>query len=219
MMDSLTEMLVSEIGTVLDSANAPGIVARAIQDARVDVNSISEVDAGRLLESLERQLRWRVSDERRVRECLEHCGSALRQGTAPAPVSATSDVRRISVTEESDIVNVRSAGRGVCREIGFKPVDQIKIATVISELARNAVRYAGGGTVELRAVSKERKGLEVVVQDHGTGIANLDQIFAGNYQSKSGLGMGLRGSKNIMDEFDIQTGQGQGTTIRTVKYV
>jgi serine/threonine-protein kinase RsbT len=83
--------------------------------------------------------------------------------------------------------------------------------TAISEVARNIVLYAGQGQIEIATV---KRGIEIVARDRGPGIANLDQVLAGNYKSRMGMGLGLRGVKKIADQFDIQTAPGRGTTVR-----
>ena len=84
--------------------------------------------------------------------------------------------------------------------------------TAVSELARNIVLYAGEGQIELKLLTSPQ-GLSVVARDHGPGIANLEQIMAGDYKSRLGMGLGLRGVKRIADRFEIQTAPGQGTTV------
>jgi serine/threonine-protein kinase RsbT len=88
---------------------------------------------------------------------------------------------------------------------------QTRLTTAVSELARNIVLYAGTGQVEVRPTSPP--GLEVVARDNGPGIANLARIMGGDYRSRHGMGLGLRGVKKLAERFDVQTAPGRGTTV------
>jgi serine/threonine-protein kinase RsbT len=93
-------------------------------------------------------------------------------------------------------------------------VDQARIATAVSELARNIFLYADSGQVTARAVERNgRKGIEIEFQDQGQGIANIDQVMQDGYSTSRGMGMGLPGARRLMDEFDIQSTLGVGTTV------
>jgi serine/threonine-protein kinase RsbT len=129
----------------------------------------------------------------------------------------------IPIRGEDDIVLARQRARDTARQIGFGMVDQSRIATAVSELARNVVRYANGGegecTITSFASSTENDaGIEIVVRDSGPGIADLDQAMREGYTSSGGLGMGLPGTKRLMDEMDIQTEIGVGTVITIRKW-
>lgn len=126
----------------------------------------------------------------------------------------------VAGTDEAPIVTARGAARELAREVGFSIVDQIRIATAVSEIVRNAVRYAGQGNVDLAVLNEGRRtGLQVVVTDEGPGIANLDLVLAGGYSTDRGFGRGISGSKELMDTFDIVSTPGQGTTVHMTKWV
>jgi serine/threonine-protein kinase RsbT len=95
----------------------------------------------------------------------------------------------------------------------------VRVATAVSEIARNALSYAGGGEVHIEPLLDPRPGIRVCVRDSGPGITAVDTILSGDYSSKTGLGLGIRGSRHLMDEFHVETGQGRGTTITMAKYV
>jgi serine/threonine-protein kinase RsbT len=95
---------------------------------------------------------------------------------------------------------------------------QTKIATAIAELARNILLYAIAGEVRIAAVEAPRRGVEVAARDEGPGIADLDLVMTGNYRSKTGMGMGLRGAKRLMDTFEIDTSP-TGTNVLTRKFL
>jgi signal transduction histidine kinase len=125
----------------------------------------------------------------------------------------------IFIRRESDLPRVRDRVRLAARELGFDNVTQIKLATVASELTRNIYEYAQTGSINVSLIERgERRGLELVCQDNGPGIADVEQILSGNFQSKTGLGKGITGSQRLMDEFRIQTAPGKGTHIEAVKW-
>ena len=86
-------------------------------------------------------------------------------------------------------------------------------------MTRNIFRYAGSGAIRLDPIMSPRPGIHITATDNGPGIGNLEEIFSGRYQSKTGMGLGLRGCKRLMDEFEIQTGPANGTTVSVRKYL
>jgi len=136
-------------------------------------------------------------------------------------MSAVAEV--IPLAREEDIVTARQRAREISRELGFGAVDQSRIATAVSELARNVLRYAGGtpGDVRIRALdgpSPERVGVEIIVHDEGPGIPDVNAALREGYTSGVGLGMGLSGTRRLMDELTIDTAMGQGTTVTIRKW-
>ncbi len=91
-------------------------------------------------------------------------------------------------------------------------IGQTRLMTAVSELARNIIQYAGEGQLDLTPTSTP-PGVEIVAKDRGPGIPNLDRIMAGNYRSRLGMGLGLRGVKRLAERFDVRTGAGQGTVV------
>jgi serine/threonine-protein kinase RsbT len=125
----------------------------------------------------------------------------------------------IPIVAEDDVVRARSRGREICRSLGFTELNQVKVATAISELARNIFQYAGSGVVILRTLDKPRRGIEIVAKDAGTGIPDVKLVLSGSYKSRSGMGMGLLGTRRLMDQFEVETGPANGTTITVRKFV
>jgi len=126
----------------------------------------------------------------------------------------------VDVRSEADIVNARVRAKAIAEALGFSYTDQTRIATAVSELARNAFQFAGGGKVTIKpADGKARKGIEIIVEDHGPGIENLELALKGGYSTAGGLGLGLSGSKKLMDEFDIKTEIGKGTVVTIRKWL
>lgn len=125
----------------------------------------------------------------------------------------------VNIKNEWDIVGARQLGREKAREIGFGTVDQARIATAISELARNIYLYAGTGKICFEIVNDlERKGLNIVAVDQGPGIRDISQVMEDGYTTSGGLGAGLPGVRRLMDQFDIVSEVGIGTEIRTSKW-
>jgi serine/threonine-protein kinase RsbT len=123
------------------------------------------------------------------------------------------------IRSDLDIVIARTLARDTAKAVGFGPIDQARIATAVSELARNIFLYAGSGSVTVRELEQgSRKGMEIVCEDQGPGIQNIDVAMQDGYSTSRGMGMGLPGAKRLMDEFDIRTQDGIGTTITCRKW-
>ena len=104
-------------------------------------------------------------------------------------------------------------------ELGFNLVDQTKIVTAASELARNTLQYGGGGTVRLESLQEgARRGLRLVFEDRGPGIPNLELAMRDGYTTGSGLGLGLSGAKRLSNEFAIESRVGEGTRVTIVRW-
>jgi len=129
------------------------------------------------------------------------------------------DETRVPICTDLDIVTARQQGRALAAELGFTPTNQILIATAISELARNIVLYAKRGEIILRCQHRsEVDGLTVIASDQGPGIADIAQAMQLGYSTSGSLGLGLPGVQQLMDEFDIQSAPGRGTTITIKKW-
>ena len=126
----------------------------------------------------------------------------------------------VEIVTEWDIVAARQLGRNEAKAIGFGAVDQARITTAISELARNIYLYARAGEVTIERISNEEKvGLRITAADKGPGISNLKKVMEDGYSTSGGLGAGLPGVKRLMDTMDIQSTVGNGTTIVIEKWV
>ena len=118
-----------------------------------------------------------------------------------------------------DVVLVRQLVRGWAVELGFSLVDQTKIVTAASELARNTVIYGGGGTVTLDALSDgARRGLRLSFEDEGPGIKDIEQAMKDGFTTGTGLGLGLSGAKRLSSEFEIVSALGQGTRVTITRW-
>src|SRR5215472_9016267 len=124
----------------------------------------------------------------------------------------------VALEREPDIVLVRKRTRRVAELLGFDRQDQTRITTAVSELARNAFEYAGGGRAEFRVNDDSPPGaLEIIISDIGPGIADLDAVLSGSRPSETGMGVGLRGAQRLMDRFHIESEPSLGTTVRISK--
>jgi serine/threonine-protein kinase RsbT len=123
------------------------------------------------------------------------------------------------VRTSEDVVAVRQVVREWAVSIGFSLVDQTKIVTAASELARNAVQYGGGGTLRLEALNDDhRRGLRLVFEDRGPGIPDIAVALKDGYTTGSGLGLGLSGAKRLSNEFEIASAPGQGTRVAITRW-
>jgi signal transduction histidine kinase len=133
-------------------------------------------------------------------------------------VSTGQALTTVAIGREQDVVLARQRARQVTRLLGFDGQDQVRVATAISELARNALEYGGGGKVEYFAVAGETAAeLVIRISDEGGGIADLESVLSGQFSSPTGMGVGIVGARRLMDSFDIQTGAGAGTTVTVSK--
>jgi len=118
-----------------------------------------------------------------------------------------------------DVVAIRQAVREWAISCGFSLVDQTKIVTAASELARNAVLYGGGGTVQLEALNDgARRGLRLVFEDRGPGIPDVAQALKDGFTTGGGLGLGLGGARRLVNEFDIDSRPGEGTRVTITRW-
>ena len=125
----------------------------------------------------------------------------------------------LPVRSSAEVVSVRHTVRRFAVELGFTLVEQTKIVTAASELARNMVDYGGGGTMLVEALEDGmRKGLRLVFEDQGPGIADIQQALRDGFTSGHGMGLGLGGAKRLSNEFDIKSAPGQGTRVAITRW-
>jgi serine/threonine-protein kinase RsbT len=119
----------------------------------------------------------------------------------------------------SDVVTIRQLVRSRAIELGFSLVEQTKVVTAASELARNTLNHGGGGNARVELlVDGARKGLRMTFEDRGSGIADVARALQDGYSTSSGLGLGLGGARRLMGEFDIQSKPGEGTRVSAVRW-
>ncbi len=119
----------------------------------------------------------------------------------------------VPIVEQSSLVRVRNAAMALSDRFGFRPMQRTRFATVASELTRNVLAYAGHGEALFTVLTGARLGVTLTVVDSGPGIADVELVFSGDYRSKTGLGMGLRGARAVSDELTVESTPGQGTVV------
>jgi anti-sigma regulatory factor (Ser/Thr protein kinase) len=126
---------------------------------------------------------------------------------------------RVPIESDQDVVAARAAARDLAARLGFSRTDATLIATAISEVARNIVVHVGRGAIVMAPQLEEtRYGLQVVAEDRGVGIRNVEAALEDGYAGRGGLGLGLPGARRLMDDFEIDTGVEQGTRVVMTKW-
>ena len=132
-----------------------------------------------------------------------------------APIKGT-----IKIDSDPAIIRVRRLARKLSKQAGFALTDTTRIVTAVSELARNAWQHARGGSMHWKQVSKGgKRGLELIFEDHGDGIPDINLAMEKGYSTSNGQGLGLPGTKRLMDEFEIQSEKGKGTKVSVRKWL
>ena len=128
-------------------------------------------------------------------------------------------VERLEIKSDADVVRVRQAVRNLALKAELSIIDQTKIVTAASELARNTLIHGGGGHADVQLVSEGgRTGVRAMFADDGPGIADIQRALSGGFSTGSGLGLGLSGSRRLVDAFDLDTEAGRGTRVTVVKW-
>jgi serine/threonine-protein kinase RsbT len=128
--------------------------------------------------------------------------------------------KEVTIQNGDDVIQARQSAWEMARELGFVMVDQIAIATAASELSRNAYQYSGTGKVIIKPVSRNQaRGIEIVVEDQGPGIPDLEQALQDGFSTSNAPGHGLPGSRRLMDEFEIESRMGAGTRVTIRKWL
>jgi serine/threonine-protein kinase RsbT len=213
-MDTLKKKIHDVLKTYVSDITATSIL-ECINNKLDGFSANNGEDVDSLLREVNKGLIFFIHDAEKHALCHATVKKTLIENFSHSkgkPITAESE-RLIPIKCESDIVVARVRGKALCSELGISATVQTKVATVISELSRNIYQYAGTGTITLRKISSNPPGMEIIATDDGPGIQNLETIFSGKYRSKSGMGIGLIGSKKIMDEFDVATAPGKGTKI------
>jgi len=199
------ENLIELLKRYISAVNARALVLRALRESGLASNKVTRKELRLCSATLRRGVELFVSPISRdeaLREISRFCGSE----------SLRPDACSMSVVTETDVSKARSEARRICGRLGAQPFAMQKVATIVSELARNIVLYAERGTIEIVPVAGSGKKVVIRASDQGPGIPHLDRVLSGRYQSKTGLGRGLSGSQRLADRFDISTGR-NGTQV------
>lgn len=184
---------------------ARSMLQKALRDCGLTPESFKGADTFRLAPLLSQAIGLFVREvdrDRARRELTDLCERAQ-------PVVRA---KFVAITSEKDIAVARQQARQMCEEMGAATYAVQKVTTIVSELARNIVSYAGTGTLELAPMKGQGRRLVIRAADSGPGIPNLELVLSGRYQSKTGLGRGLLGTKRLADNFGVATGN-RGTTV------
>ncbi|TDC57265.1 anti-sigma regulatory factor [Actinomadura sp. KC345] len=127
----------------------------------------------------------------------------------------------VRIASNEDVVRARQLVRNAASEAGLSLVDQTKVITAASELARNTLVHGGGGSVQVERTvdARGRTGLRIVFTDDGPGIPDIEQAMADGWTTGDGLGLGLSGARRLTDEFELESGPGKGTRVAVVKWI
>ncbi|MYV91167.1 anti-sigma regulatory factor [Streptomyces sp. SID1034] len=137
-----------------------------------------------------------------------------------APWTAGEEPRVYPIARSGDLVHIRQAIRTLSQECRLSLVDQTKMITAASELARNTLTYGGGGMVRAGTVSRGgKRGVAAIFEDSGPGIPDVEQAMTDGWTSGGGLGLGLSGARRLVDDFDLNTVPGEGTVVTIIKWV
>jgi serine/threonine-protein kinase RsbT len=197
-MQTEFERILEALKRHISPARARALLLKALQEQGLSADTLTRQELRRCSPSLRRGISLCTAEARReaaLRDVSEACGSDSLQPSACA----------LDVMTEADIGLVRAEARRVCDSVGVGGFTLQKVATIVSELARNMLLYAKGGQLEIVPANGARR-IIVRATDQGPGIRNLEEIFSGRYRSKTGLGKGLFGTKRLADHFDIVSG-------------
>jgi serine/threonine-protein kinase RsbT len=218
----------TEVGSIL-AGTISAITQRSIFNrlgglAARPITQLTSQDRLAIMAELENSVR--LFARRNSAELIASCAQALGGAGEPAASAASGGsgagsagaamTRRLPIDQEKDIATARLEAWSEAVRIGLSKFTSVKVATAVSELARNIVFYAGKGAVELRSLKDDRgPSLQIVASDQGPGIdpRKLEEIWAGTYKSQRGMGKGLVAVKKLVDDFHLDTGPGKGTTV------
>lgn len=216
----------TEVGMIL-AGTISAITQRSIFNrlgglAARPITQLTPQDRLAIMAELENSVRLfaRRNSAELIASCAQALGAAGEPagavGAARSATAAESAPKRMPIDQEKDIATARLEAWSEAVRIGLSKFTSVKVATAVSELARNIVFYGGKGTVELRSLRDDRgPALQIIASDKGPGIEprKLEEIWAGTYKSQRGMGKGLVAVKKLVDDFHLDTGPGRGTTV------
>jgi serine/threonine-protein kinase RsbT len=202
-MSSLYNQLIAILTRYMSGVNAHSILGNAVRQALLNPEQLNPRDIEPLLPRLDRGIRLFVEAPRQPQLWAEIQGLSGRRETPS---------HTVSIRSEQDISQARVLAKAMCENARAKSFVTQKVATVVSELARNIVSYTSGGAIELVMAEGSQARILVRATDSGPGISNLDEVLSGRYRSSTGLGKGLVGVKRLADRFNIRTSK-SGTQI------
>jgi serine/threonine-protein kinase RsbT len=197
-MSPVYQQLLQLLRSYLSATNAEGLLLRTVREMDVHPQELSQFHIPPMVPTIERRARLYLDNMRLARLVDEV--SALG-ADRPSRRSRTLVIQR-----EVDISSARQTAKAICESAGARSFIVHKAATIVSELARNIVAYTPGGTIEMAIHRDKSVRVTIVAADQGTGIAALDDVLAGRYKSRTGMGKGILGVQRLADKFSISTG-------------
>lgn len=197
-MSPTYQQLLQVLRGYLSPTNAEGLLMRTVREMDVHPQELSAFHIPPMVPTIERRARLYLDNMR-----LERMVNEMAALGADRPSRRS---RTLSVQREPDISTARQTAKAICEAAGARSFIVHKVATIVSELARNIVQYTPGGTIEM-AVHRDRSvRVTIVASDQGAGIQALDDVLAGRYRSRTGMGRGILGVQRLADRFGITTG-------------
>jgi len=216
---TIAEALRTALRSHLSAISVESLIQRHVSTPNASVRETSKTAREELAERVAQTARlFSASDPATLRSRVWAALLLVEVSVSP-PKLAAARTQLIEIRAELDVSVARNAARGLLASLDWDNTTTVKVATAVSELARNIVLYAGTGSVALEAQPEgTAPSIRVVATDTGPGIApeQLEAMLAGTYRSKSGLGKGLLGVKRMASEFNVNTAPGKGTTVRVV---
>lgn len=203
-MSPTYQQLLQLLRGYLSATNAEGLLQRTVREMDVHPQELSAFHIPPMIPTLERRARLYI-DSLRLARLVDEI-SALG---ADRPSRRS---RTLMVQREPDISDARRTAKAICEGAGARSFIVHKVATIVSELARNIVSYTPGGSIEIAIHRDKPVRMTIIASDHGKGIPFLDDVLGGRYKSKTGMGRGILGVQRLADKFNIQTGA-HGTRI------
>jgi serine/threonine-protein kinase RsbT len=243
-MNEIAGEVLAILRRYLSDPTSRSLLSSAARRASVRLETVTRADVSSLVRELGPGLNIFLQEPEKLQNCKSLLALVATESSAPiassgggggggvfggfdhhhshardhAPTESRADGISVPIRAEHDVVRARTLGKDMAKQLGFSDVVQTKVATAVSELARNIFQYAGTGEVRIRRIEGKRRGIEIVARDQGPGISDPALILSGQYRSKWGMGAGLRGTKRLVDEFELDTHPGLGTTVRIRKY-
>jgi serine/threonine-protein kinase RsbT len=237
-MNEIAGEVLAILRRYLSDPTSRSLLSSAARRANVRLETVTRGDVSSLVRELGPGLNIFLQEPEKLQNCKSLLALVATENSSPVgqghggggggggfgsfdhhpPVESRADGISVPIRAEHDVVRARTLGKDMAKQLGFSEVVQTKVATAVSELARNIFQYAGTGEVRIRRIEGKRRGIEIVARDQGPGISDPALILSGAYRSKWGMGAGLRGTKRLVDEFELDTHPGLGTTVRIRKY-
>lgn len=234
-MNEIAGEVLAILRRYLSDPTSRSLLSSAARRANVRLETVARSDVASLVRELGPGLNIFLQEPEKLQNCKSLLALVATENSAPTPSpmrdgggfgshdhhgpsEGRTDGISVPIRAEHDVVRARTLGKDMAKQLGFSDVVQTKVATAVSELARNIFQYAGTGEVRFRRIEGKRRGIEIVARDQGPGISDPQLILSGAYRSKWGMGAGLRGTKRLVDEFELDTHPGLGTTVRIRKY-